>query len=231
MPEKFNSFAISFLSCGLFFAHVKATKQKSRVIFFSILIFVELKNNVASPSLSIHLKLYNKTNDLIYDKTILPAEYVALQKTILFNQITIPYPGFRKISLTFDNANSTTEITNFDIYSDETINDEFYAKRMKLKDLLHTNGYQTNGYKFENIEYDEKFDMYLYEEIGYPILTTLTMGLFCSPYGATSVREYFANAFEHYFIKSPQYVKKLSPAAYKKVALLTTANYFDKITY
>jgi len=75
-------------------------------------IFVELKNNVASPSLSIHMKLYNKTNDLIYDKTILPAEYITLQKTILFNQITIPYPGFRKISLTFDNDNSATELTN-----------------------------------------------------------------------------------------------------------------------
>jgi hypothetical protein len=128
-------------------------------------------------------------------------------------------------------GHSIEEITNFDIYSDETINDEFYSKRMKLKELLHTNGYQTNGYSFQNLEYDEKFDMYLYEEVGYPILTTLTMGLFCSPYGATSVREYFANAFEHYFIKSPQYVKKLSPAAYKKVSLLTTPNYFDEITY
>jgi stearoyl-CoA desaturase (delta-9 desaturase) len=88
-----------------------------------------------------------------------------------------------------------------------------------------------SGIHTNKLEYDEKFDMYLYEEIGYPILTTLTMGLFCSPYGATSVREYFANAFEHYFTKSPQYVKKLSPSAYKKVVLLTTPDYFDKISY
>jgi hypothetical protein len=128
-------------------------------------------------------------------------------------------------------GHSIEEVTNFDLYSDETINDEFYAKRMKLKDILNANGYKVGGYKFDQLEYNEKFDMYLYEEIGYPALTTLTVGLFCSPYGATSIREYFANSFEHYFMKNPQYVKKLSPAAYKKIVLLTTPDYFEDISY
>jgi Mlc titration factor MtfA (ptsG expression regulator) len=43
------------------------------------------------------------------------------------------------------------------------------------------------------------------------------MGLFCSPYGATSIQEYFANGFEKYFTESPQYVKKISPVMYQKV--------------
>ncbi len=128
-------------------------------------------------------------------------------------------------------GHSIEEVTNFDLYSDETINDEFYAKRMKLKDILNANGYKVDGYKFDQLEYNEKFDMYLYEEIGYPALTTLTVGLFCSPYGATSIREYFANSFEHYFMKNAQYVKKLSPAAYKKIVLLTTPDYFEEISY
>lgn len=128
-------------------------------------------------------------------------------------------------------GHSIEEITNFDLYSDETISDEFYAKRMKLKQILNANGYKVDGYKFEELEYSDKFDMYLYEDIGYPALTTLTVGLFCSPYGATSIREYFANSFEHYFMKSPEYVKRISPAAYKKIKLLKSSDYFDDLTY
>jgi hypothetical protein len=44
------------------------------------------------------------------------------------------------------------------------------------------------------------------------------MGLFLSPYGATSLREYFSNAFEGYFLNDEkEYVKKISPAVYNKL--------------
>ena len=99
-------------------------------------------------------------------------------------------------------------------------------KRMKLKEILQANGYDVSKQNFENLEYDEKFDFYLYEEIGYPALTTLTVNLFCSPYGATSIREYFANAFENFFMKEPRYVKKLSPKVYNKIVLLSKEDYF-----
>jgi hypothetical protein len=59
------------------------------------------------------------------------------------------------------------------------------------------------------------FDKYLYEEVGYPALHNMTAGLFCSPYAATSLREYFANGFEYYFVKNRQLVSKLSPQLYK----------------
>ena len=55
----------------------------------------------------------------------------------------------------------------------------------------------------------------MYEEVGYPALHTMTVGLFCSPYGATSLREYFANGFEFYFMKNRELVKKVSPQLYK----------------
>ena len=66
-------------------------------------------------------------------------------------------------------------------------------------------------------EYNQKFDEFLADVVGYPTLLTLTMGLFVSPYGATSYREYFANGFEHYFLEYPEYIKSTSPAVYEKV--------------
>lgn len=123
-------------------------------------------------------------------------------------------------------AHAVEEISNFGFYTDEEISDEFYSKRMKLKEILQANGYDVSKYNFTNLEYDEAFDYYLYEEVGYPALTTLTVGLFCSPYGATSIREYFANAFEYYFIKEPKYVKKVSPKVYNKIIQLSKEEYF-----
>lgn len=126
-------------------------------------------------------------------------------------------------------AHSIEEMTNFEIYSDDKMNNEFLAKRIKLKEILETNGYDVSKHDFNNIEYNEAFDMYLYEEVGYPALTTLTVGLFCSPYGATSIREYFANAFEHYFMKDPKYVRKISPRAHKVIVELSDPSYFDDL--
>ena len=45
----------------------------------------------------------------------------------------------------------------------------------------------------------------------------MTVNLFCSPYGATSIREYFANGFEFYFVKNRKLVKTVSPQLYKKL--------------
>ena len=60
--------------------------------------------------------------------------------------------------------------------------------------------------------------------VGYPTLLSLTMGLFCSPYGATSIQEYFANGFEKYFTESPEYVKNISPILYKKIEEIINDN-------
>ena len=114
-------------------------------------------------------------------------------------------------------AHSLEEIANFNMYQDDSIYDEFLAKRLKLQSILQSNGYNTSKQNFSNLEYNEKFDKYLYEEIGYPALHTITVNLFCSPYGATSIREYFANGFEFYFVKDRQLVKKISPQLYKKL--------------
>jgi len=87
-----------------------------------------------------------------------------------------------------------------------------------LYHLLQGEGYDEMPLvRYEMMEYNKIFDSFLADVVGYPTLLTLTMGLFCSPYGATSIQEYFANGFEKFFTESPQYVKKVSPVLYQKV--------------
>jgi hypothetical protein len=114
-------------------------------------------------------------------------------------------------------AHSLEEIAHFNMYQDDSIYDEFLSKRLKLQSILESNGYNTSKQSFSSLEYTEKFDKYLYEEVGYPALHTMTVNLFCSPYGATSIREYFANGFEFYFVKNRELVRKISPQLYKKL--------------
>ena len=114
-------------------------------------------------------------------------------------------------------AHSLEELSTFSMYRDDSIYDEFIAKRLKLESILKSNGYNTTKQNFTKLEYDVKFDKYLYEDVGYPALHTMTVNLFCSPYGATSIREYFANGFEFYFVKDRQLVRKISPQLYKKL--------------
>ena len=55
-------------------------------------------------------------------------------------------------------------------------------------------------------------------------MESLTAGLFYSPYAATSLREYFANAFENLFIKEESYqvLRKISPKLFEKLITLLT---------
>ena len=102
------------------------------------------------------------------------------------------------------------------IYDDSLIN-EFRGKRERLRHLLNAEGYRINSRMYNFIEYSSKFDDFLANEVGYPTLLTLTMGLFVSPYGATSIQEYFANGFEKYYLDDPRRVKTISPALYQKI--------------
>ena len=103
------------------------------------------------------------------------------------------------------------------IYADQKVTREFLGKRQRLFYLLKAEGFDVAPKDFMETEYSKEFDMYLFQEVGYPLLTQLTMGLFLTPYGVTSLPEYFAESFEYYFLKDREYVKTLSPACYKKI--------------
>ena len=98
------------------------------------------------------------------------------------------------------------------IFSD-ALKSEFLSKRLKLKSILEANGYVTS-LDYKNMEYSRPFDTFLSQEVGYPTLLSLTMGLFISPYGATSLQEYFANGFEKYYLGDAEVIKDISPVLY-----------------
>jgi hypothetical protein len=113
-------------------------------------------------------------------------------------------------------AHAAEEVASGFIYSDGEIDSEFLGKRVYLFNILKDD-YQIDKKMFKNLQFSQPFDDFLNHEIGYENLGVVTSNLFLSPYACTSIREYFANGFEHYFRSSPEEVQRISPAVYRKV--------------
>ena len=116
------------------------------------------------------------------------------------------------------------------VYADGKIEREFIEKRRRLYHMFEEdkemfNTYFPNYSDFLNPEYDHIFDTFLYKNVGYDNLRFMTTSLFYSPYGATSLREYFANGFEaYYYHKDLARLKNLSPQLYTKIKQLEIIN-------
>jgi len=119
-------------------------------------------------------------------------------------------------NLVHEVAHSLEADHGWDIYADD-LRREFLNKRRQLYHLLIAEKYYINPSFYGFTEYNKEFDNFLANEVGYPTLLALTIGLFVSPYGATSLQEYFANGFEKYFLDSPRAVQEVSPILYKKI--------------
>ena len=119
-------------------------------------------------------------------------------------------------------AHSIESTYGTQIYSDNKLQNEFLGKREKLKAILDAQGYEFPEKYYINTEYTRAFDEFLSDRVGYPTLLSLTMGLFASPYGATSLREYFANGFEKFYLGESRLVKETSPVLYNTIAKLRT---------
>jgi len=109
---------------------------------------------------------------------------------------------------------------NFFIYGDEEIKNEYVGKLKRLKSILSFEGYNVDDYDFFNLEYDESFDDFLHKEVGYERLFNLTNGLFLAPYSITSIREYFARAFEEFYLGDRIYLRNICPYINKKLLSL-----------
>ena len=105
------------------------------------------------------------------------------------------------------------------VYSDMQIEREFLKKRNLLKKEMQKQGIDV-PYDMSNPEYNQDLDRYFSDVIGYPIMTTYAQGIFYSPYGATSINEYFANGFEAYFYHKDLYLSKVSPLLFQKLEKL-----------
>jgi len=101
------------------------------------------------------------------------------------------------------------------IYGDGSLEREFVAKRKYLYYLVGDKEYDLKAYA--NPEYDNDFDQHLYNNIGYDKLRGVSSELFYSPYAITALREYWANGFENYLLRSRGKLKEISPVLYNKV--------------
>lgn len=104
------------------------------------------------------------------------------------------------------------------IYNDGLVEKEFLGKRKYLFHVLDEPIDMMLDYI--NPDYDKKFDMYLYKNIGYDKLRSMTHSLFFSPYAITALKEYWANGFENYIVgdyNDRQKLKEISPELFKKI--------------
>ena len=142
--------------------------------------------------------------------------------------ITNNQPNSEELYGTFihEIAHAAEEIAKDSIYGDGKLAREFIAKRKTLFNMLKDD-YKIKEKDFVDIDFNPRFDQFAYKEVGYDNLGVMTSGLFISPYACTSLREYFANGFEHYFIDGGREIREVSPVLYRKVQEVIRGAYLD----
>lgn len=105
------------------------------------------------------------------------------------------------------------------IYGDSKVQDEFLSKRKKLYEILKEEELNPDYDLFIDPDYSKKLDAYLYQDVGYDRLNFIcaSYSLFTSAYCSTSLREYFANGFEYYFLDDRFYLAEICPHLYEKL--------------
>jgi hypothetical protein len=125
-------------------------------------------------------------------------------------------------SIIHEVAHNVEVVYGADVYGDHQLIDEFIGKRKRLRDSLEEEELFCDPRLYIQFDYSKTFDDFLYKTVGYDRLALLTTNLYISPYAATSLREYFANGFEHYFVdENPKYLKSISPKLFNKINYLT----------
>lgn len=116
-------------------------------------------------------------------------------------------------------AHSLEAKYGFLIYGDDKLKSEFLIKRKKLFDILKSEELSPDKELFLDFEYSTLLDNYLYKTVGYDRLNFISAsyGLFTSAYSATSLKEYYANGFEYYFLENPKELSDICPELYKKI--------------
>ena len=116
-------------------------------------------------------------------------------------------------------AHACEETYGFEIYADMKIKNEFLKKREYLFHELWSIGYKAPKSFFEDIEYNQEFDDFLLNTVGYDKLNVICNGLFISAYAPTSLREYFATGFTDFYMRPDDHktLQQVSPALYNKI--------------
>tara|TARA_R110000787_G_scaffold284437_2_gene398139 strand:+ start:193 stop:858 length:666 start_codon:yes stop_codon:yes gene_type:complete len=115
-------------------------------------------------------------------------------------------------------AHSVEELYADYLYSDNKLENEFLAKRKNMWYILKSKGHDLGLENFLEVEYNQEFDEFLYDTVGYPVLSMLTANIFHSPYAGTSLSEYFADGFEAFYMNDEiSKLKNISPNLYQKI--------------
>lgn len=115
-------------------------------------------------------------------------------------------------------AHAVEEKYNYELYGDNLIEEEFLNKRNKLYKIMQSEGFEVAQIEdFMEPDYKVSFDKFLFNIVGYNKLSIMTLGLFLNPYSVTSLREYFASAFEEYYSGDRKYLKHISNVLYNKI--------------
>lgn len=211
---------------------LKEKANKSRFIFGRINIFIK---NALPDNISID-NIVEKIESILPERLLRNVDmiYVGQFDTLIDREVNALYAdGAIYITnhqedvsdmlddIVHEAAHSLEEELSIDIYGDGAIEAEFLGKRARLKSILVNQGYYVvDGYDFLDSDYSEKLDSFFYKEIGYPTMATMTNGLFVSTYACTSIREYFANGFETFYLTDRNYLRKISPKLYNKLVNL-----------
>lgn len=219
--------------------YIRETKKESNFSIYGISIFVDLENVNNLDYKSVVSKMTSVVPSHLYrglDKIIIgPSEKLTKRKLQgMYNNrniyLTGKQPSESEIldDLIHEVSHHVEKIYDKHIYSDNKIKKEFLNKRMKLKRALEMSGIPTMQHNFENEKYSIEFDEYLYLTVGYKNLGVMSSTIFYSPYAATSLKEYFANGFEAFYMKEElTRLKKISPQLYKKIILLNNGGNED----
>ena len=115
-------------------------------------------------------------------------------------------------------AHAVEKMFEAEIYSDDKVEKEYLGKKKRFLDLLSAGGVKVPSRLRYETEYSKLFDEFLFYQLGYDAVAPYCQGLFLSPYSSVSISEYFATAFEFYFVQSdPTYVRKISPELFEKL--------------
>lgn len=109
------------------------------------------------------------------------------------------------------------------IYGDGHLENDFLQKRVKVYNKYFKKSGLDNK-KLYNLfihpEYSKELDDFFYRDIGYDKLRNMTNDLFMTPYGITSLREYWANTFENFVLGQKERAKEICPKVCQKIVYL-----------
>lgn len=116
-------------------------------------------------------------------------------------------------------AHSLEEVYTKEIYGDDLLKKEFLRKRKQLYSDL-SKKYTLDDKYFRKVEYTKTLDSLFYKKIGYDVLSHFTEPMYISPYSATSLREYFSEGFEKFYMGKSNIIMDICPELYKKIKTL-----------